>query len=99
MIQTGLRQLINAGVKKAFNKSKENYSETTERPLTSEEMFINIITTTILIILLLVINGFIGKYLWNNVARKLFKGLGEATVWYDTVLLWFLLSLLLPRSV
>ena len=56
---------------------------------------IDIITTSLMLLVLILITGIFGEYLWNNVARKLFKGLGEAT-WVDIILISILFSIVLP---
>jgi hypothetical protein len=65
--------------------------------LQGENTVFDLVFIIVHVCVLVLINGMFGQYLWNNVARKLFSGLGKAE-WYDTLLLYVLLSIVIPSN-
>jgi len=59
----------------------------------------SLILALVAIMLFIVLQFFIGPWLWNNVLRRLFPGLKLGVArWYDIVLLNLILTLILPPT-
>lgn len=104
-MQSGLRQIIKAGIMRGAGIRKEHYqsSSTTLGPdkevvyvkPNMDEVMADALSYILTIFLVIILCALFGQYLWNNVARKLVKGL-EPADWYDMILLNVLLALILP---
>jgi len=102
-MQSGLRQIIKAGIMRGAGIRKEHYQTTTVgadkevvyvKP-NMDEVMADALSYILTIFLVIILCALFGQYLWNNVARKLVKGL-EPADWYDMILLNVLLALILP---
>ena len=101
-MQSGLRHLIKAGIMRGAGIRKEHYQTSVSpdkeviyvKP-NMDEVMAEALSYILTIFLVIILCALFGQYLWNNVARKLVKGL-EPADWYDMILLNVLLSLILP---
>ena len=103
-MQSGLRQLIKAGIMKGSGIKREHYDpNSTVNPEKEvvyvkpnmDEVMADALSYILTIFLVIILSALFGQYLWNNVARKLVKNL-EPADWYDMILLNVLLALILP---
>ena len=103
-MQSGLRQIIKAGIMRGAGIRKEHYQPGTTLEPNKEVVYVkpnmdevmaDALSYILTIFLVIILCALFGQYLWNNVARKLVKGL-EPADWYDMILLNVLLALILP---